>query len=48
MNAPAISYMPSLVPFANLMLGSGRADGRWAPLSAEHQDKDGNVRSKSA
>lgn len=45
MNAPAVSYGASTVPFANLVMGSQWVGPHWDLLSDEHQDKNGTLRS---
>lgn len=42
-NLPEVRYYSSNVPFANLVMGSGWLDARWAPLAARYRDGDGNI-----
>lgn len=43
MNAPAVSYVASTVPFANLVIGSFWVDSHYNLISDAHQDKDGTL-----
>ena len=48
MNAPGFQYYQSVVPFANLVVGSDWVDGKWERLAEQYQDVNGNILSLPA